>query len=53
MFIHKLLQLSNREFSAQIKSFNTACVKAGIEPTKRQAAKWRLKKGKAYGVVNG
>lgn len=53
MLIHKLLQLSNKEFSTQIKSFNSACVKAGIEPTKRQAAKWRNKKGKAFNVVNG
>lgn len=53
MLIHKLLQLSNKEFSSQIKKFSHACQEAGIEPTKRQAAKWRNRKGKAYSVVNG
>lgn len=53
MDIKELLALTNKNFASQIKSFNTACVKAGIEPTKRQAAKWRNRKGKAYSVVNG
>lgn len=53
MNIKELLALTNKAFASQIKSFNTACQKAGIEPTKRQAAKWRNRKGKAYSVVNG
>lgn len=34
---------SNREFAAQNKTFQEACVEAGVEPTKRQAAKYRRK----------
>lgn len=28
--------------------FQSACAKAGIEPTARQASKWRNQKGKAF-----
>lgn len=53
MNIKTILSLSNKEFAAQVKRFNAACVKAGIVPTKRQAAKWRAKKGIAFRTVNG
>jgi len=37
--------------SATMKNlmFLDACLRASIEPTKRQASKWNRKKGKAYG----
>lgn len=28
--------------------FNEACKKVGLPPTKRQASKWLMQKGKAY-----
>ena len=31
--------------------FKDACSKVGIEPTKRQASKWRNRKGLAYRTV--
>jgi len=48
MKINELLKLTNKQFSIQVKSFNLCCAKAGIKPTKRQAAKWRRKEGLAY-----
>ena len=53
MNIATILSLSNKEFAAQVKRFNAACEKAGINPTKRQAAKWRARRGIAFRVVNG
>mgnify|MGYP001085231675 CR=1 FL=1 len=38
---------TNKEYSENPK-FVEACNKAGIEPTARQASKFRMKKGKAY-----
>lgn len=32
---------SNREFASQNETFKNACAEAGIQPTKRQAAKYR------------
>ena len=40
--------ITNKQFALKNDWFRAACVKAGIEPTTRQASKWRLKKGKAY-----
>ena len=40
--------MTNREFAAQDEPFNKACEQANLQPTKRQASKWRSKKGKAY-----
>lgn len=48
MNINKLMALKNREFAQEVKIFNQYCQKAGIEPTKRQAGKWRKKRGMAY-----
>jgi len=40
--------MDNREFAAISKEFIKACEKAGVNPTKRQASKFRMRKGKAY-----
>jgi hypothetical protein len=40
--------MSNKEFAKTDQAFISACGKVGIDPTKRQASKWRNKKGKAY-----
>lgn len=32
---------SNREFASQNETFKSACAEIGVEPTKRQAAKYR------------
>jgi hypothetical protein len=53
MNIKTILSMSNKEFASQVKRFNAACVKAGIIPTKRQAAKWRNRKGVAFFTVKG
>lgn len=39
---------SNENFAKTDKSFQQACAKAGVEPTARQASKWRNKRGKAF-----
>jgi hypothetical protein len=39
---------SNRVFAAENKAFRAACSEAGVEPTKRQASKYRNKLGVAY-----
>jgi hypothetical protein len=43
----KTVEMTNRDF-AKTKGFVEACVKAGIEPTTRQASKYRRKMGVAY-----
>lgn len=43
----KTVEMTNRDF-AKTKGFMEACVKAGIEPTTRQASKYRRKMGVAY-----
>jgi len=43
----KKYDIINREFVNE-PIFQEACKIAGIEPTTRQASKWRNKKGKAY-----
>ena len=45
--------MTNQEFSDTDKSFLEACGKAKIEPTTRQASKWRNHKGMAYKTVVG
>ena len=40
--------MTNKEFAQKDSGFHTACEKAGIEATKRQASKFRNQKGKAY-----
>jgi len=37
---------------SQDPKFIKACGDSGIEPTKRQASKWLMKKGKAYAEAN-
>ena len=38
----------NAEFALKDEKFRKACEKAGIEPTLRQASRWRNKKGLAW-----
>jgi hypothetical protein len=40
--------VTNKEFSSTNAAFQAACIEAQIEPTTRQASKWRMGKGKAY-----
>lgn len=40
--------MTNLEFSKAVEHFKEACGKVGLEPTKRQASKYRRHKGKAY-----
>lgn len=35
-------------FNEQQPAFLAACEKAGLKPTRRQASKWLMKKGKAF-----
>lgn len=40
--------ITNKHFAEKNEEFRAACVEAKIDPTTRQASKWRLKKGKAF-----
>ena len=40
--------MTNREFAAQDAQFRKACEVVGLEPSVRQASKWRNKTGLAY-----
>lgn len=40
--------MSNVQFAKTDVAFQEACSKAGVEPTPRQASKYRNKQGKAY-----
>ena len=40
--------MTNREFVEKREVFREACKGARVEPTLRQASKWRNRKGKAY-----
>jgi len=40
--------MNNREFALKDNNFRKACEEVKVIPTKRQASKWRSKKGKAY-----
>lgn len=40
--------MTNKKFAEKDKGFREACEKAGVEPTTRQASKFRNKKGSAY-----
>ena len=42
---------TNREFAAQDQTFRTACFNAHVEPTKRQASKYRNGKGRAFKAI--
>lgn len=39
--------MTNREFAEKSASFKDACQQANVLPTKRQASKYRLGKGRA------
>jgi hypothetical protein len=45
-------RITNYEYSTRDFDFKQACSKAGIEPTKRQASKYRRGKGKAIKFVS-
>jgi hypothetical protein len=44
-----VLKLTNRVFAKKNPLFLEACKSAGIEPTMRQASKYRRKQGLAFG----
>jgi hypothetical protein len=48
MRINEINLLTNKEFSVKIKTFQANCEKASVKPTRRQASKWRNKKGQAF-----
>ena len=39
---------TNSEFAKNDTTFNAACDRANVKPTRRQASKFRAKTGKAY-----
>lgn len=39
---------SNGKFAQSNQLFKIACTLAGVEPTRRQASKWRNRRGRAY-----
>ena len=41
-------KVTNAEFTKEDKVFLGSCQKVGIEPSRRQASKYRNKKGQAY-----
>lgn len=44
--------MTNQEFALSDKTFQEACKRAGLPPTRRQASKFRLKDGKAWQFRN-
>ena len=42
---------TNKEFAVQNEAFKDACEKSKVDPTSRQASKWRSKKGKAWDYI--
>ena len=40
--------VTNASFATTDQAFRAACKKAGVEPTTRQASKWRNKSGAAW-----
>lgn len=48
MKINDIINLTNHEFSIKIKVFNNLCEKASVKPSKRQASKYRNRRGKAF-----
>ncbi len=43
-----MTRITNAEFAARDKTFIRACVQCGVEGTRRQASKFRNKKGRVY-----
>jgi len=44
--------MTNRKFAVEDKKFRACCKAMKIEPTKRQASKYRNEKGLAYSFRN-
>jgi len=44
--------LTNKEFAVKDSSFQQKCSSVGIEPTRRQASKFRNRKGRVYKYFN-
>ena len=45
--------MTNREFAKTDKDFKEACEAVEVQPTVRQASKWRRGKGKAWKRAKG
>jgi len=45
--------MTNAKFAETDQDFRKACEKADIKPTRRQASRWRRKKGLAWRVATG
>lgn len=45
--------MTNAEFAQSDPEFRAACERAGVEPNKRRAAKWKLRRGYVYGFRVG
>lgn len=43
---------SHRDFAATDPQFRAACQRAGVQPTRRQASRWRRKCGSAWALRN-
>jgi hypothetical protein len=43
-----MAEITNKKFSVEDQTFVDACKSIGLPATKRQASKWRMKKGKAF-----
>lgn len=41
-------EITNGRFAQTDGQFQAACMRAGVQPTKRQASKWRNKRGLAW-----
>lgn len=41
-------QVTHQEYAASNGEFKAACAKVGLQPSSRQASKWRRKFGKAW-----
>ena len=42
------IEMTNKEFAAKNEEFRAACKRVGIDPTSRQAARWKNRKGLAW-----
>jgi hypothetical protein len=45
--------MTNKAFARDDKAFQMCCEKAKVEPTARQASKFRNHKGAAYKILRG
>jgi hypothetical protein len=51
--VEKPTRVFNRAFAGQDENFKRACFDAGVEPTKRQASKFRRGIGRAHKALKG